>query len=120
MIARMMQWLGEIFFSPRSGKWEALKDEYLREHPACIVCGNATRSQLTAHHRIPFHVEPSLELDKNNLLTMCRDDYGYRCHLIFGHCGSYVLWNSKVDAMAKAWQDERLAAKKRYHDHGHL
>ena len=65
----------------RSSKWPAVQARYLREHPACEACGS--REDLNVHHVVPFHVDPSKELDPRNLLTLCREH-----HLSLGHsCG---------------------------------
>lgn len=40
---------------------------------ACVECG--ATSQLTAHHLVPVRVDPSLALDPDNCITLCR-----RCH----------------------------------------
>lgn len=108
----LFQWVSDLF-SSRSPQWRRVENEFIAANPACIVCGNTTRSQLTAHHRIPYHIEPSKELDKSNLRTMCRDDYGFYCHRLVGHFGDYKLYNLEVDAMAAAWRLGREEAKKR-------
>ena len=62
----------------RSSKWPAVRDAYLRQHPACEACGS--RSDLNVHHVIPFHVDEEKELDPTNLITLCRTH-----HLTIGH-----------------------------------
>ena len=42
------------------------------------------------HHIKPFHLYPQLELDPNNLITLCRSKYWrFDCHLAVGHGGSF-------------------------------
>ena len=36
-----------------------------------------------------MHVDPSLELASDNLLTLCADP----CHLVFGHLLNFKSWN---------------------------
>ena len=62
----------------RSGKWPAVRAEYLRLHPTCEACG--TDRELNVHHVHPFHEHPELELQMSNLITLCRTH-----HLALGH-----------------------------------
>jgi hypothetical protein len=47
--------------------------------------------RLTVHHVIPVHVDPSLELDEKNLITLCGV-----CHFVFGHFFSWRKFNESV------------------------
>ena len=40
----------------------------------------------------PVHKYPELELDPNNLITLCDKS----CHLYFGHLKYYKSWNPDV------------------------
>lgn len=73
----------------RSPLWGKLRDEWIKEHGSCAACGGKTN--LEAHHVVPFFVEPKLELDPGNLLTMCST-----CHLVFGHLKNWKSWNPTV------------------------
>jgi len=54
---------------------------------ACGAC-----KKLEVHHIVPVHLNPDLELDPENLITLC-DKY---CHFIFGHLMDYKSWNVDV------------------------
>lgn len=75
---------------PRSPRWERVRDEHLAKEPECRACGRAHTLQV--HHRKPFHLHPELELDPDNLMTLCA-----LCHLCLGHCGDWRLFNAQVD-----------------------
>lgn len=64
--------------SKRSGQWPTVRKHYLAVHPTCEACG--ARTDLNVHHVMPFHLDPSKELDPANLITLCRG-----CHLRIGH-----------------------------------
>lgn len=70
----------------RSARWPSVRAEHLAIHPRCAACDSP--EDLEAHHIIPFHLSPSRELDKDNLLTMCR-----RCHLLLGHLTDWSSYN---------------------------
>lgn len=76
------------FFRPpdeygRSGQWPRVRREHLEREPACAACGRDEDVQV--HHIVPYHVDPRLELDPGNLITLCSDP----CHLVFGHLLDY-------------------------------
>jgi len=76
----------------RSPKWPALQKLHLKKQPVCQVCGG--KKELNAHHKKPFNDYPELELDPNNLITLCN---ARRCHITFGHGGDFRAWNPNVD-----------------------
>lgn len=53
----------------RSPKWDNVRDQFLAANPFCEACGH--RSGLQVHHVKPFKTNPELELDSNNLITLC-------------------------------------------------
>lgn len=82
-------------YASRSSQWPAKKREFLLKHPFCKACGG-TKS-LEVHHIIPFHIDPSLELEDSNLVTLCESGkYGINCHLYVGHKGNYRDHNPSV------------------------
>jgi len=83
-------------FSKRSNKWPKIRRYFLKNNPHCVVCGK--KHFLDIHHIVPFHVDPSKELDLKNLITLCK-----RCHLLFGHLGWWRSWNENVKKDAKEW-----------------
>lgn len=77
-------------FGKRSSGWKKVRDEFVLENPYCSACG--TKSKLEVHHIKPYHIDPSLELDKNNLITLCREH-----HYTFGHFCDWTSWNISVN-----------------------
>jgi hypothetical protein len=76
----------------RSGSWSSVRADFLKLHPKCEICESTTN--LEVHHIEPFHLNPELELDINNLITLCETKkYGINCHLLIGHLGSYKFSN---------------------------
>jgi acyl-coenzyme A thioesterase PaaI-like protein len=64
----------------------------------CIVCGGRTRLQ--AHHKYPFHLFPSLEMDERYWRPLCEGDHRLNCHLLVGHGGDFSGFNPLVDEVA--------------------
>ena len=89
----------------RSHKWATVRKHWLTQHPTCSVC-NSTQ-QLNVHHILPFHTHPELELDPNNLITLCENyKYGINCHLLVGHLGDYKNINPDVLSDAEIWKQK--------------
>jgi len=84
---------------------EEMTKDFLERHPTCALCeGNKT---LEIHHKKPFHLHPELELDPNNLITLCESGKnGIVCHRAFGHLGSYQSINNSVIVDAAWWKDK--------------
>jgi 5-methylcytosine-specific restriction endonuclease McrA len=86
----------------RSPKWPAVRKKHLERIPYCVIC-NGTKT-LEVHHIKPFHLNPELELDPNNLMTLCESGKnGVTCHRFFGHLGNYKKINPFVRADAFDW-----------------
>jgi len=86
----------------RSSQWSVIRRKHLTNHPCCAVCGGT--SKLEVHHIKPFHTHPELELDPDNLITLCESkSFGVICHLFVGHLGSYKAINPNVVEDAKNW-----------------
>lgn len=84
--------LGKTPGRRRSSKWRKVRRKFLEINPRCESCGGIKK--LEVHHVIPYHVDPSLELEFSNLMTLCRrKKYGISCHLLVGHKGNYRLIN---------------------------
>lgn len=82
----------------RSSKWNGVRKAHLFSNPLCAVC-EKKGSMLSAnqvHHKFPFHLDPSLELEFSNLITLCQ-----RCHLLIGHLGSFKSFNKTVEKDAE-------------------
>lgn len=76
----------------RSSKWPAIEKAKLSKSPACECCG-ATK-HLQVHHIHPFHLHPELELDMNNLVTLCMDKN--ECHIKVGHGDNFKAYNPNL------------------------
>lgn len=78
----------QVVGEPRARGWPNLRAKHLQVHPECLACGQ--RDRLQVHHVVPFSVDPSKEMDPENLVTLCTDGPGNcNCHLIFGHLGDF-------------------------------
>ena len=80
----------------RSSQWRTVRKEHLKEESVCQVCSK--NSSLEVHHIIPFYEDPSLELEPENLVTLCR-----RCHLFIGHIGYYRAINTSCLEDVALW-----------------
>lgn len=86
----------------RSSHWPVVRAAYLKDHPACALCGGTEK--LEVHHIRPFHVHPEFELDPTNFITLCEaNKFGIDCHLMVGHLGSFKSWNENVIMDASVW-----------------
>lgn len=95
----------------RSAEWPKVRKNHLQKYPYCSACGGTVK--LEVHHIKPFHTNPELELNSDNLITLCESkSFGVVCHLLFGHLGSYkkinpeakedvVIWNNKLNGYKK-------------------
>lgn len=89
----------------RSSKWPTVRKNHLAKHPCCAVCGGTEKIEV--HHIVPFHENPSLELEPSNLMSLCESrSFGLVCHLLVGHCGNYKKINPDVIEDAKIWNDK--------------
>lgn len=77
----------------RSPQWSAVRDRFIKANPRCAACGSAKR--LEAHHVLPFHVHPELELSPANLVPLCRP-----CHLSIGHGYDWSAWRPDCRRLA--------------------
>lgn len=73
----------------RSGKWPALRRRFLQAHPKCAVCDRT--EGVVPHHVIPVHVNPSLELCWDNLITACE-----WCHFFLLHHSDWKRYNTRA------------------------
>lgn len=111
-VCRLLQ-IGEhsferTFGSLRSNQWPAVRDAHLKKEPICQVCGGG--SKLNVHHIRPFHTHPELELDPNNLITLCNGSSGtIACHIRFGHLDNFKdKWNPDIRTEAPVWNKRFL------------
>lgn len=80
----------KIRYAVRSPDWAALRQQHIDKQPCCQACGSCKKPEV--HHIVPVHLDPSKELDPDNLITLC-DKY---CHFVFGHFMHYKSWNKNV------------------------
>jgi 5-methylcytosine-specific restriction endonuclease McrA len=83
----------------RSPEWSSVQKEHRLREPACVACGYKGR-WLQVHHIKPFHLYPQLELDPNNLITLCERPRRNH-HLLLGHLGAWKSYNEHVREDAK-------------------
>ena len=88
----------------RSSKWPAVRKNHLVKHPCCAVCGGTEKVEV--HHIIPFHQDPSLELEPTNLISLCEGLRSCNHHLWFGHLGNYKKTNPDVIKDAQFWNEK--------------
>lgn len=97
----------------RSPHWSTVRKHFLEKNPCCAVCGGTEK--LEVHHKLPFHIDPSLETNPDNLITLCEANPVLNCHRIFGHLNNFRGWNPDVVEDAKAWRAKLEANKARVH-----
>ena len=85
-----MNFFGIQIFSSRSSSWSKVRKQHILKFPNCAACGRS--KNLDVHHIIPVSVDPTKELDPDNLITLCSDP----CHFVFGHLMDYKSWNTDV------------------------
>jgi 5-methylcytosine-specific restriction protein A len=86
-IAKAVNWL---IMGGRSGRWAKVREEHLKENPSCAGCDK--REDLVVHHIQPVHLFPHLELEPDNLMTLCHE-----CHFTFGHLGDWKSYNPEIE-----------------------
>lgn len=87
----------------RSGAWPRVRREHLETHNSCEACG--CKKSLFVHHIVPFHKNPELELDPNNLITLC-----FVCHFWFGHLKNWRSHNEQVLHDSR-WYREKMSER---------
>jgi hypothetical protein len=80
----------EIRYAVRSPKWRNIRAEFIKKNPYCSACGK--NRDLEVHHILPVHLKPELELEMDNLITLCSNS----CHILFGHFMDFKSWNPNV------------------------
>ncbi len=89
----------------RSSKWPKVEKQYLHDHPFCAAC--LMKTNLNVHHKQPFHLNPALELDESNLITLCMAP-GFDCHILLGHGDYFKAYNPNVAADAATSRELRM------------
>lgn len=84
---------------PRSSQWPTVRKHHIERNPTCAACG--TTDHIQVHHVTPFHIDPKLELDPENLISLCMvDSLVQRCHFEIGHHRNWK--NSNPDVREEA------------------
>lgn len=96
----MFNFLRKIRFATRSPKWQQVRKKHLDKQNQCQFCGNS--KNLEVHHIVPVHIKPELELDLDNLITLCDKN----CHLLIGHYMNFKSWNPSVVSDCKIMQEK--------------
>lgn len=78
------------FSIQRSSQWSSIRSQHLLKYPCCQACGSCKKPEV--HHIVPVHIDPSRELDLENLITLCNK----YCHFAIGHLMNYRSWNEDV------------------------
>lgn len=91
----------------RSPQWPRVEHEHRLREPACAVCGYKGK-HIQVHHIKPFHLHPHLELDPNNLITLCCAK-GRDHHLLLGHLDSWHSYNEQVRVDARHFHHQTAA-----------
>jgi hypothetical protein len=81
----------------RSSHWPTVERHFREAHPTCAACGSKDR--LNVHHIRAFHLFPKLELDPNNLITLCMSKT--ECHLKLGHGDDFHAYCPDVKMYAE-------------------
>lgn len=92
----------------RSGKWPTIEKHFLEEHPVCAACGSKER--LNVHHLRPFHLFPELELDPDNLITLCMSRN--ECHLLIGHADAFRNYVEGVKERCAEVREKKITLEK--------
>lgn len=97
VLSLLLDWRQEIGYRlesrHRSKDWTPLRDQHMREQPACVACG---RRGEEVHHGDPVCYVPERELDATNLYTYCRADHNSLAHL-----GATAVHNPEHILLAK-------------------
>lgn len=91
----------------RSSKWRTVRKKFLEKNQECAICGKT--ENLVPHHKLPFHLFPTKELDEDNLVVLC-ENHPVNCHYLFGHLMDWQNYNPDIDEDIKKWS-EKLKTK---------
>src|SRR3990167_1676355 len=85
----------------RSVQWSSFRKENIGKE--CRACGQkgTLLKPLELHHSEPYNINPSRELDKTNIITLCRT-----CHFLIGHLKNFKTWNININEDAQTLRDK--------------
>lgn len=87
----------------RSDQWPKTRKEHILKFPFCAICKDKKSPQV--HHIKPFHLHPELELDPENLVTLC-EGMERNCHRFFGHLDDFHSINADVLQDIEIWKNK--------------
>ena len=94
--------LGDIFYfgKPRSPHWQTFREKFLQQNNFCAACG--IKKFLQVHHIKSYCQHPELELEWDNLITLCQAPGRFH-HFGIGHLYNYDRCNPHVREDAAFW-----------------
>lgn len=95
------QRIAQMHGHARSPLWAGVAKAHRLLEPGCVVCGYKG-SKVQVHHIKPFHLNPLLELDPHNLITLC-EARGREHHLLLGHLDNWESYNVHIREDAKRY-----------------
>lgn len=100
ILEKIYSFFTNSYYTSRSSVWVKVRKEHIKNNPTCAACGR--NKKIEVHHIKPFHLYPELELDPDNLISLCDDP----CHFIFGHLMNYRSWNINVVDDCKKYHEK--------------
>jgi hypothetical protein len=100
MLKNFLSYLSTNLLIHRSPKWGKVRKQFLKDNGNICACCSRT-DNLNVHHIIPVHIDPSLELERSNLIILCEKP----CHIYVGHNGSWEAYNPHVREDVVFWND---------------
>lgn len=103
-------WIRDVFAgkprgsSERSPKWTSVRNAFIAKNPKCEACGSD--KSVEAHHVLPYHVRPDLELVESNLIPLCRS-----CHYFVGHGYDWQAWRPDCRSLSKVIKASQIVRK---------
>jgi len=84
----------------RSSGWSLVRKIHIIKNNTCACCGR--ENKLEVHHVKDYSEHPELELDPENLITLCRG-----CHFSLGHLFNWKSINPEIVEDSK-WLLEKV------------
>lgn len=94
----------------RSSQWRKVEKKFLDDNCFCEACGS--HNNLQVHHIEPFHLYPELELDPNNLITLCMDTH--ECHFRLAHGGNFRKFCPEIKEYARQLKNKEKTFEEMY------
>jgi len=93
---RIYWWLrdyfrGDVFGGLRSSGWGLFRKIHIKKNCECCGAKGKLLQPLQLHHIKSFATCPALELDPNNVITLC-----WYCHFVKAHFRNYKSINENI------------------------